>query len=164
MFKKGAYPESRVRAQDGIAGASQNFPYLPNSTDWYGRWRLRANASNDYEIDREVQRTKSFTGIEGVQLQDQAVQESMGAISDRESENLAPSDIMIVRVRRLLLDAARAWKEEGKLHYSAEHPEAYGGVRGGHLVAHRDRDWLDVYAEAYAAAPWEDLGKVASRG
>lgn len=34
MFKKGAYPESRIRAQAGVAGASQNYPYLPNTTDW----------------------------------------------------------------------------------------------------------------------------------
>ena len=157
IFKKGAYPASRMRTQGGVAGASQNFPYLPNTTDWYGRWRLRANASNDYEIDRAVQRAKSFTGIEGVQLQDQAVQESMGAIVDRESENLAPSDIMIVRVRRLMLEAARAWKDESKLHFSAEHPEIYEGVRGGHLVAHRDSDWLEIYKNALAEAPWQAL-------
>jgi len=33
-------------------------------------------------------------------------------------------------------------------------------VRGGHLVALRDRDWLEAYAKALAAAPWQDLGKV----
>ena len=162
MYKKGAYPEARMRAQAGVAGASQNYPYLPNTTDWLGRWRLRANRDNDYEIDREVQRTRSFTGIEGVQLQDQAVQESMGGITDRPGENLAPSDIMVTRVRRLLLDAARAWKEERKLPFSAENAEAYDGVRGGQMLAHRDADWLDAYAKTLAGAPWKDVGKVES--
>ena len=157
IVKNGAYPPSRMKLNEQIAGASQNYPFLPNTTDWLGRWRLRANQRNDFEIDREVQRTKSFTGIEGVQLQDQAVQESMGAIVDRESENLAPSDIMIVRVRRLMLEAARAWKDESKLHFSAEHPEIYEGVRGGHLVAHRDSDWLEIYKNALAEAPWQTL-------
>jgi phthalate 4,5-dioxygenase len=157
MFKKGAYTAQRSRAAEGISGASQNYPYLPNTTDWLGRWRLRANASNDYELNREVQRTRSFTGIEGVQLQDQAVQESMGEIVDRENETLAPSDIMIVRVRRLLLDAARAWKEEKKLHFSAEHPEIYSGVRGGQLVAHKDEQWLEAYKRQLAAAPWQGV-------
>ncbi len=32
------------------------FDYLPNTTDWYGRWRLAQNAANDYGIDREAQR------------------------------------------------------------------------------------------------------------
>ncbi len=162
MYKKGAYPQARLRAQEGITGASQNYPYLPNTTDWFGRWRLRDNSSNDYEIDREVQRTKSFTGIEGVQLQDQAVQESMGGIVDRSGENLAPSDIMVTRVRRLLLDSARAWKEEGRLPYSAAHAEVYGGVRGGQMLAHRDADWLQSYAALLAAAPWQEVGKTES--
>ena len=159
MFKKGAYPQARLRAQEGVTGASQNYPYLPNTTDWFGRWRLRANRDNDYEIDREVQRSKSFTGIDGVQLQDQAIQESMGEIADRPGENLAPSDIMVTRVRRLLLEAARAWKEERKLPHSAEHAESYAGVRGGQMLAHHSADWLEAYAATLASAPWREVGK-----
>ena len=66
------------RGERNITGASQNFPYLPNTTDWFGRWRLRANFENDFEIDRGLQRTKSYSGIEGVQLQDHAIQVSIG--------------------------------------------------------------------------------------
>ena len=44
-------------------------------------------------LDREMQRTQSFTGIEGIHVQDQCVTESMGAIVDRSLEHLAPSDI-----------------------------------------------------------------------
>lgn len=39
---------------------------LPNTPDWFGRWRPVANAANDYLIDREAQRTISYTGIAGV--------------------------------------------------------------------------------------------------
>ena len=36
---------------------------LPNTTDWYGRFRLAANAQNDYLIDREWQRSRGdYTG------------------------------------------------------------------------------------------------------
>ena len=80
-------------------------PTLPNTADWFGRWRPVANQSNDYLIDREAQRTISYTGIDGVFPQDSAVTESMGDISDRTLENLAPSDRMIVMTRRRLLDA-----------------------------------------------------------
>ena len=38
---------------------------------------------NDYLIDREVQRTKTYSGIDGISQQDQMVTESMGAITDR---------------------------------------------------------------------------------
>ncbi|HWC29811.1 MAG TPA: Rieske 2Fe-2S domain-containing protein, partial [Dehalococcoidia bacterium] len=42
---------------------------LPNTSDWLGRFRLEADASNDYQIDREKQRTKvNFTGLANVPL------------------------------------------------------------------------------------------------
>jgi phthalate 4,5-dioxygenase oxygenase subunit len=162
IYKKGAYPQVRLKAQDGVVGASQNYPFLPNTPGWLGRWRLRANRDNDYEIDRDVQRTGSFTGIDGVQLQDQAIQESMGEIVDREAENLAASDIMVARVRRLLLDAALALRHAGTLPRSAEDAQCYAGHRGGQFVADPDADWLKAYAEQLAAAPWQDVGKTES--
>jgi phthalate 4,5-dioxygenase oxygenase subunit len=144
-------------ARDGrgnreIAGVSQHFPYLPNTTDWLGRWRLKANMSNDFEIDRELQRTSSFTGIEGVQLQDHAIQVSMGEIADRSLEFLAPSDVMVVRIRRVLQRAVEAL-QNGEVPESARHAELYANVRGGHFVAPSGQNWLDAYAGQLAAAP-----------
>src|SRR6516225_10027465 len=89
-------------------------PTLPNTADWFGRWRAVANQENDYLIDREAQRTISYTGIAGVFPQDSAVTESMGDISDRTLENLAPSDRMIVMTRRRLMDAVRALQDKGR--------------------------------------------------
>ena len=54
-----------------------------------------------------------YTGIVGVNLQDQAVTESMGPIYDRTNERLGSSDAMIIRVRRRMIDAARALHERG---------------------------------------------------
>jgi len=124
-----------------------------------GRWRLRANQRNDFEIDREVQRTRSFTGIEGVQLQDQAIQESMGQIADRPDEQLAPSDIMIVRVRRLLMQAVTDYREKGVLPPTASRPELYRGHRGGHFIADAKEEWRDAYSELLAKSPWESVGR-----
>jgi phenylpropionate dioxygenase-like ring-hydroxylating dioxygenase large terminal subunit len=70
-------------------------------------YRLRANSSNDYFIDRQAQRAGSFTGIPGVNTQDLAVQESMGPIYDRTKEHLGTTDVAVIAARRLLLDAAR---------------------------------------------------------
>ena len=137
-------------------------PYLPNTTDWYGRWRLRANRDNDYELDRSVQRHKSFSGIEGVQLQDQAIQESMGEIVDRENEVLASSDVMVARVRRLLMDAAIAWRDQKKLPTAADLATVYEGVRGGQFLAGGSDDWVKAYEAAIQEAPWEDVGKTES--
>ncbi|MFQ6026528.1 MAG: Rieske 2Fe-2S domain-containing protein [Dehalococcoidia bacterium] len=71
------------------------------------------NRDNDWRIDRRVQKTETFTGIEGINAQDVAVQESMGNIVDRDRENLARSDMAIVSARRLLLQAARTVADGG---------------------------------------------------
>ena len=77
----------------------------------------------NYLIDREAQRTISYTGIDGVFPQDSAVTESMGDISDRTLENLAPSDRMIVITRRRLMDAVRALQNKGTVPPGVEDPD-----------------------------------------
>lgn len=71
------------------------------------------NRENDWLIDRQVQKYETFTGITGINNQDQAVQESMGAIVDRSSENLSASDMAIVTARRMLLEAASTVADGG---------------------------------------------------
>ena len=53
-------------------------------------FRSRRNRENNYLLDRQVQKTESFTGIDGINTQDRAIQESMGAIVDRSREHLGP--------------------------------------------------------------------------
>jgi phenylpropionate dioxygenase-like ring-hydroxylating dioxygenase large terminal subunit len=105
------------RANEGAAPAGPWNRMQPNTSDWLGRFRLIANASNDYMVDREKQRRNSgmddFTGIQGIHLQDQAVTESEGPLYDRSTEHLASSDMMIIRARRRLLMAAHALAEHG---------------------------------------------------
>jgi len=79
-------PLTRTVAGAAIPDFERYSPTLPNTTDWFGRWRPAASAENDYLIDRELQRTTSFSGITGVFPQDSAVTESMGEISDRTLE------------------------------------------------------------------------------
>src|SRR6185437_10600336 len=72
-----------------------------------GTWWLKSNKSNDYRINREVQRTKTFTGIDGVNTQDFALQSALGGgyIVDRSKEALGSTDRAIQAARRLLLEA-----------------------------------------------------------
>jgi phthalate 4,5-dioxygenase oxygenase subunit len=149
ISRKGAY--DRLRDRPPIPGASQLNTFLPQTSDWLGRFRLAANMGNDFLIDREVQRTRSYTGIEGVQLQDQAMQESMGMIVDRSLEHLAPSDMMVGRARRLLIRAARAHAENGTMPPGAADPSCQEGARGGFFVAPQGQDWMEAYADQLAA-------------
>jgi phenylpropionate dioxygenase-like ring-hydroxylating dioxygenase large terminal subunit len=119
----------------------------PNTTDWHGRFRMLASASNDYQIDREKQRRNSgmddFTGIQGIHLQDQAITESEGPIYDRSGEHLASSDMMIIRVRRRLLMAAQALAEQGLTPPGVDDPEVFGARAGGVFLP-QDAEWLQA--------------------
>jgi phenylpropionate dioxygenase-like ring-hydroxylating dioxygenase large terminal subunit len=128
----------------------------PRTTDWYGRFRLQANAANDYKIDRDKQRRKEdFTGIPGIHTQDQAVTESMGTIYDRSNERLGTSDVMVIRVRRRLIEAARALGARGLTPPGVDNPEVYR-VRSGGAFLPSGADWIDATTElrkAFVAHP-----------
>ena len=146
-------PQPAYRTARRSAAAGGGNRCSPNTTDWYGRWRLAANPSNDCMIDREAQRSDtSYTGIDGIHLQDQAITESMGGIVDHEREHLAPSDIMITRTRRRLLTAARALRDQGVLPPGVENAEVYRGARSGYFVSVATGAWQQLYAEQLAAA------------
>jgi phenylpropionate dioxygenase-like ring-hydroxylating dioxygenase large terminal subunit len=76
-------------------------------------FRALRNARNNWGIDRRVQQAETFSGIEGVNTQDRAVQESMGSIVDRSEEYLGPADRAIITMRRLLLEAVKTVQAGG---------------------------------------------------
>jgi hypothetical protein len=137
----------------GHPGGAHVENYVPNTTDWMGRWRIQETKANDYLIDREYQRTASYTGVDTFVLQDQLVTESMGEIVDRTMEHLAPSDVMITRVRRTMVRAAQAYVADGTLPPSAKDPSLFDGVRGGHFVAKDNVEWLEAYRAEVPKAP-----------
>jgi hypothetical protein len=71
-------------------------------------YRAKRNKSNDYLIDRDLQRTTSFTGIKGVNTQDFALQETMGTVVDRSKEHLGTTDRAVIVARQMLLEATHA--------------------------------------------------------
>jgi hypothetical protein len=99
------------------AGVPTGFHSDPscNTTDWLGRYRIAGNARNDYLIDRDVQRERrsdssgiGWTGIPG-RGQDNGMTESMGVIYQRDKEHLGVTDSGIIHMRRLLINAAKAY-------------------------------------------------------
>jgi len=102
--------------------------------------RLKRNRANDFLIDRELQKTRTFTGISGINTQDVAVQEGMGPIVDRSQEHLGSTDRAIVAMRRQLLEAIRT-------------VEAGGMPKGSDPATYRGMRAVDHYAESEAAIP-----------
>jgi phthalate 4,5-dioxygenase len=96
------------------------------------------NKSNDYLIDRQLQKTRSYTGIKGVSEQDAAVQDSQGPIADRTREHLGPTDLGIMHFRKLVMEAARAL-QQGEPPPQLGHQDRYA-VRSGACVTDKAKD------------------------
>jgi hypothetical protein len=128
-----------------LPGAGVHIRYLPNTTDWLGRWRIEENIRNDHLISRQVQRSDSYSGIEGIPIQDQAITESMGPIVDRMKEHLGTSDRMITLTRRKLMRTAVALRDQGLVPEEVEAVERYRYVRSGFALLPQGADWLGYY-------------------
>jgi len=136
-----------------MPGFGRVFNYLPNTTEWYGRWRLVGRPENDWLIDRDAQaRGGNYTGIDGIHAQDQAITESMGPVTDHLHEHLGPSDMMIMRTRRRLLKAARALARDGAVPPGVDNPEIMYPVRSGDFITDEGTGWKDAYAAQMRAA------------
>ena len=106
------------------------------------------NRANDYGIDREMQKTQTYTGVKGTAEQDIMIQQSQGWIVDRTRESLTATDAAVVRFRRLLIGAARALAETGEEPTAPFDHEAYC-TRPGAWVAARGKDLQDVLTERF---------------
>ena len=97
--------EERQAMQDGHG---VHVKYVP------GSYRPLANKDNDYLMDRAAQKAGlSYSGIEGIGIQDASLQESMGPIADRTREHLVSTDNGIIMARRRLRKAALALRDKG---------------------------------------------------
>jgi hypothetical protein len=99
----------------------------------------RLNKSNDYGIDRQRQKTQSMTGIEGINTQDLALQEGMGAIVDRSKEHLGTTDRAIITLRQVLLQALDTLESGGTP--PAIDPATYRNVRSIDRMVENTTDW-----------------------
>lgn len=115
-----------------------------------GSFQLKRNPSNDFMIDREVQRTKTFTGIQGINTQDMALQETMETpFCDRSKERLGTADSAIIAARLLLLEATRD-VENGKRLRGTD-SSTYRGVRAYDKIIPQDADWRQAMKEELTA-------------
>jgi len=96
-------------------------------------WVPLRNRSNNYLLDRHIQKHEERLGILGVSEQDAAIQDSQGRIADRTRELLGPTDMGVVRFRRLMLDAARQL-QRGEIPSAITHPACYR-LRSGAIVS-----------------------------
>ena len=129
-------------------GSGNNFH---TDIDVNNEFRSIRNRGNDYLIDRDVQKKETFTGIQGINTQDRAIQESMGPIVDRTKEFLDPSDMAIVTTRKLLISAVSTVRDGGDPPGIAP---TYYKIRAAESVIPYDLDWREALMdELYPKTP-----------
>jgi phthalate 4,5-dioxygenase len=112
-------------------------------------YRLRRSRDNDYEIDRDLQKRQTFTGITGINTQDFALQECMETVTDRTKEHLGRSDRVIVLLRKLLLDSVSR-VERGEAPRGID-PASYRSVRAIDRKVRADVPWRELLAKDLVA-------------
>ncbi|HUK41114.1 MAG TPA: hypothetical protein VLX11_08720, partial [Candidatus Acidoferrales bacterium] len=92
--------------------------------------------------------------IQGVNLQDKAISENEGPtpILDRTKEHLCAGDLSVIKARRLLLDAAKALRDQGTPPMGARDPSVYR-VRGCSAVVVDSINWIEGVKDAVTVPP-----------
>jgi phthalate 4,5-dioxygenase oxygenase subunit len=125
----------KERTMEGTANGWPN-------VDPDNQYRAKGNIRNNWLIDRDIQRTDTFTGIDGINAQDRGVQESMGSVVDRTREHLGPADTAIIATRKLLIEAVRDVAEGGSPR--GAHTTSYYNARAIEKVFDGTLAWRDV--------------------
>jgi phthalate 4,5-dioxygenase oxygenase subunit len=117
-----------------------------------GTFRPLANRDNDYLIDREAQKAgRTFSGVDGIGMQDASLQESMGPIVDRTRENLVSTDNGIIMARHRLLRAVKALEDKGTTPPGAD--PVHQKVRSAAIVLPPDVPFTEGARDAMIARP-----------
>jgi hypothetical protein len=116
------------------------FEFGPAEVRGNGIIPRRYTAENDYGIDRDEQRHRTFSGVREFISQDFMVTESMGPIYDRSQERLGTSDKAIIRMRRLLMAAAKNVAGGGEPPAVAGDLD-YRSIRSAEKILEEGEDW-----------------------
>jgi phenylpropionate dioxygenase-like ring-hydroxylating dioxygenase large terminal subunit len=151
------YHPTRKLSQAEVAamkdGKGIHVKYVP------GTFRPLANKDNDYLIDRAAQKAGiSYSGVEGIGMQDASLQESMGPIVDRTKENLTTTDNGIIMARLKLIRAAKALAEKGVLPPGRDVEDQQ--VRSAAVVLESTRAFMDGHDEYLKVKPGKAFASV----
>jgi phthalate 4,5-dioxygenase oxygenase subunit len=117
-----------------------------------GTFRPLANKDNDYLIDRAAQKAgRTYSGVEGIAMQDASLQESMGPVVDRAKENLVSTDNGIIMARHRLLRSVKALMDKGVVPPGVD--PAHQRVRSVAVVLPPDQPFKDAAKDALTARP-----------
>ena len=101
------------------------------------------NAENMWHQDREAMATHWSGFPRNIPFEDFVITESMGPRQDRSNEQLGRADIILVQVRRLLLNAVRDFQQGKPLHFNIDR-DTYRNIRAIATTIPIEKKWSDV--------------------
>jgi hypothetical protein len=102
------------------------------------------NSENLWLQKREEMQTVSWTGLRGIFIEDNAVQEGMGAIVDRSQEHLGRADMAIIEARQMYLKAAENLAKYGIEPPGVETAETYESITSYAFLQPKDASWRET--------------------
>jgi hypothetical protein len=133
-------PNYALPDEPGVLGGGTG-PMKPEQKGrFFADWWPVAAPETDFLMDLDAKKSRNFTGIPSVRLQDSALIWSMGSIMDRTREHLGTSDATIIKARRMLISAAKALVEEGIEPPGVDDPSPYA-MRSCQAVLPTGADW-----------------------
>jgi phthalate 4,5-dioxygenase oxygenase subunit len=104
-------------------------------------FRKTRTRENNYLQDRKAMRLGNWTGIYGIPNQDIVMWETIGPIADRLSERLGASDLAIVQFRRIMVEAAQAYRAKGTVIGRGEPHIPHAKLTSFEGIVPKSTDW-----------------------
>jgi hypothetical protein len=121
--------------------------FVDRTSDPRTYFYTRANRHNDYLRDYEAERTKLVCGVAPIgNLQDRAMTELMSnekgeVIYDRSHEHLGTLDTMCIAVRRQVIKAAKALRDQGVIPPNVDN-QRLNRIRHATVILPEGTDWV----------------------
>jgi hypothetical protein len=139
--------------------------FVERTSDPRTYFYTKANKHNDYWRDHDAEKTKLVCGVPPVgNLQDRAMTELMSndkgeVIYDRSHEHLGSLDVMVIAVRRQLLRAVKAMRDDGVLPPNVD-DVSLDRIRHATVILPKGADWVaetEALRDSNAGLPvaWE---------
>jgi hypothetical protein len=103
-----------------------------------------ANSDNLWLQNRDEMKTISWTGLRGLFIEDNAVQEGMGAIVDRSQEHLGRADQAIIEARQMYLKAAENLVKNGVEPPGVLSADTYESITSYAFLQPKDAVWRET--------------------
>jgi len=115
----------------------------PENNRPYRHFWPKLDYENDFGIDYEAQQAGvRFSGIPHLWLQDYAVATGYGPVNDRSKEHLGSADLGQIAIRRRMLRAARALRENGIVPRAVVDPAVFPLRPAQMMLPKGETDWV----------------------